>query len=310
MNVPVPGWGTATIAALCVLVAGCSARNPSGRQVGALGTEKLILAQVVDEADALAWAGQIEGRALDLLLKQKVDAGAKYAFPDLAQLAKDPAEYRGRPVRFCGKLVGLETLGFSNEAAPLGKLWRGVVLLPGAGMVAFIICAEREPTREAVGAGMKVALKLPPKGSDVCLEGRFFKRWAAMDAGGRDYVVLPLVAAHSLGELPEAKAAPLAGLAPPTGKLPLKPIPAPEVWTRPVIEVRADGSLLLDGKRTNWDGLHEAIYPQAARHRNPLGDSALAVVVICDPQAPGKARERARKLPREHGARCVFRLLK
>jgi hypothetical protein len=306
----VPGRSTVLCAAL-LLVAGCNGKGKSNGKIAKLSSEKLILAQVVDEANALAWAGQVEGRALDLLLGKKITVGAEYGFfPDHEQLMKTPAEHRGRPTRFAGKLVNVEELAYREDCARLGKLFRGVVVLADGKMIAFVCSAEREPTKEAVGAGMKIAVSMPPKGASITLAGRFLKRWVALDAAGRDYVVMPLIAAQTVRELPASGSDPMAGLKAPAGKLPLKLIPAPEVWRRPVLEVSSTGKLRLDGKRISWDGLHEAVYPLAAKYRNPLGESALAVVVLCDPKAPEDIRERARKFPRSHGARCIFRMLK
>jgi hypothetical protein len=292
-----------------LLVAGCNGKKDSGEKALVPLPVNLSMAGVVDEADALAWAGQIEGQALEFLLRRPVDA-IRHVVPGIASLQKSPGEHRGAGLVFSGKLVSVEKLSFRQECARLGKLHRGVVLLEGGRMVAFICRAERAPTKEAVGAGMKIPVRLPPVGSAVTVRGRFLKRWAALDAAGRDYVVLPLFAASAPQRLSGTEAEAIEKLKAPAGKLPLKPIEAPEVWRRPVVQVEADGSLRLDGARVSWDELHEKVYPLAAKYRNPLGDSALAVVVLADPRAPRAVREKARKFPSEHGAKGVFRLLK
>ncbi|MHC4916855.1 MAG: hypothetical protein ACYTGB_15330 [Planctomycetota bacterium] len=299
----------AAVGLLLTLAAGCTPTAGDGKSRSP-DECKLILAGVVDEADALAWAGQVEGAALDLLLRNPVleSGGPKALLPDYQGLNKEPAAWRGCTGVFAGKLVDIEVYTPGGDCARLGRTARGLILLEGGQLVAFRARAERPPTKEAVGADVMIPVAFPEKGKPVAVRGAFLKRWVALDAGGRDYMVMPLVAAHTVTEITGEGAGKLARTRMLPGKLPLKPIPAPEVWRRPVVELGARGDLRLDGKPTTWKGLSEALYPLAARDRNPLGDSALAVVAIADRAAPKELIEKLRKFPREHmGARCVFR---
>ncbi len=300
-----------TIGLLLALAAGCTPTSGGGgAKSRSLGDCRLVLAGVVDEADALAWAGQVEGAALDFLLRTPIlgNGGLKTPLPDYGSLNREPAAYRGRTVAFAGKLVDIKLYVPGGDCARLGRMVRGIILLEGGQLVAFRARAERPPTKEAVGADVMIPVAFPEKGKAVRVAGAFLKRWVALDAGGRDYMVMPLVAAHTVTEITGEEAAKLARTEMLPGKLPLKPIPSPEVWRRPVVELGARGELRLDGKPVTWQGLSDALYPLAARDRNPLGDSALAVVVVADRAAPKELIEKLRKFPREHmGAHCVFR---
>jgi hypothetical protein len=213
-------------------------------------------------------------------------------------------------VIFRGKLVSRQTFTPREDCAPLGKVHRGVILLEGGSLVAFRCRARRAPTKEAVAADVPIPVRLPPTGKPVEVTGFFLKRWVALDSAGKDYMVMPLVAALSVTALSGAQAEKLARTRMLPGKLPLKEIQAPEVWRRPVVEYSRRNELRLDGRPVTWRQLEEKLYPLAARHRNPLGDSALAVVILVDAAVPQHARARLRKIPADMGARSVLRLVR
>ncbi len=285
---------------VAALAAGCT---PASRQDTAAARRRLTLAGVVDEADAMAWSGQVELAALAQLLGCRIEVGAKRYLPSHDELCKSPAKYRGTPVGFSGKLVAVEKFSPLDEGARLGALYKGVVLLADGALVAFRCKA---PTRDNTTFP---TVEVPRINTPVKLAGRFLKRWVAMDARGKDYVVMPLVAAHSVTKLAGPEADKLARTRLGPGKLPLKELHAPEVWSRPVVELAANGALRLDGKLIGWRKLEETLAIEAARYRNPLGDSSLAVVVLADPRAPKPAADKLRKLPKSMGAKCIFRTL-
>ncbi len=213
---------------------------------------------------------------------------------------------------FNGKLVAAEKHAPGEDCRLLGKLYKGVILLADGGMVAFRCRAVKlDPSKPAteLTPDMTIPVKLPKVGTPVAVHGRFLKRWVAMDARGKDYIVMPLLAAHSVTKLAGPEAGKLARTKLGPGRLPLKELHGPEVWSRPVVELAAGGALRLDGKPIGWRKLEDALAIGAARYRNPLGDSSLAVVVLADPRAPKAAAEKLKKMPGDMGARCVFRAL-
>jgi hypothetical protein len=140
----------------------------------------------------------------------------------------------------------------------------------------------------------------------VRVTGRFLKRWAALAPAGQEYLSMPLVAAAAVETLAGAEAEALAAVKVPDGPV-LRAIPVPEVWRRPVVEISASGALRLDGKPTTAKAIEEALAPEAARLRNPLGDSALALVVLAEAGAPAAAADAVRAVPTLLGARCIWR---
>jgi hypothetical protein len=269
------------------------------------------MASVVDEADALAWSGQVELAPLARLF-ERMPSGAPVPAGTGAgreELLAHPAAHRGAPTRIAGRLVSAERVTFAGEGEgrELGPLWRGLLVDERGALQAFLARAERPPLVEAVGADQRIAVNMPPPGTPVLVAGLFLKRWVALDARGTAYVAMPLIAAGEVTELGGEAGDRLRTVTADPGLLPLRLIEAPGVWSRPVVELGEDGGLRLDGAPLTWAGLEERLWPLAARDRNPLGDSALAVVVIAAPRAPASDLARLRELPGRFGARCIVR---
>jgi hypothetical protein len=302
-----PGPGLRAAAAL-LAAAGCIPASNGGGEAP-VTDERLIMAGVVDEADALAWSGQVELSALGhLLTPLRPDFRPAPPLPTPGQLRTEPAGHRGAWVVLSGKLVSAARYRPRDESPPIGELHRGLVLLPDGGLVAFATPTELPRQARRAPDPNDYSVKMPKVGRAVGVTGRFLKRWVALDGRGKDYLVMPFLAAHSVTELAGEEAEKLARARMPLGTLPLQEIPAPEVWSRPIVELGRGGALSLDGRPITWKRLQEELYPLAARDRNPLGDSALAVVCLVDPTAPAPARERLKRLPATMGARCIFRL--
>jgi len=307
-----PGPGPATrcgvvLAAALLLLAGCTTGKRAGGETRST-TAPSILTGVIDEARELALASQVEGAALEHLWNRP--SADEPLAPPYEELRKNPASHRGKPVRFKGKLVWRQTFTPREDCARLGKTHKGLILLAEGSLVAFRCRAERAPTKEAVAADVPIPVNLPKVGKPVEVTGFFLKRWVALDSAGKDYMVMPLLAARSVTALGGAEAEKLARTRILPGKLPLKELQAPEVWRRPVVEYSRRDELRLDGRPVTWRQLEEKLYPLAARHRNPLGDSALAVVILVDAAVPQHARARLRKVPANMGARSVLRVIR
>jgi len=288
-----------TIISFCLLVAahflfGCGGKTlEHSPQL----QKKRVMSMVIDEPDALAWSCQIEGAALQQLfsrnlIKTQNPSGDPEVGPTAKQLIDNPAAYRGQDVSFTGQL--LETLlvkVITSEGKSFSYL-RGCLLT-------------------AEGSLIGVALpgtSLLKTGAAFKIKGSFLKRWVLLNAGGDQYVTMPMIAVLGTFNLKNELRSRLAALKAPAGLLPLKTFDIPEVWSRPILEVSADGQLLLDGLAVDWPGLLARLAPLAAEHRNPLGDSALAVVVLLEKGTSLAIRKRIEALHKSLGAKCVIRI--
>jgi hypothetical protein len=259
--------------------------------------QRRLMSMVIDQPDAMAWSCQIEGAALQQLLaspliKTQNPSGDPEVGPTAKQLIDNPAAYRGQDVSFTGKL--LETL-LVKVITPEGKSFsylRGCLLTADGSLIGVALPGSR----------------LLKTGAAFQIKGRFLKRWMLLNAGGDQYVTMPMIAVLGIFNLKNELRDKLAALKAPPGLLPLKTFDIPEVWSRPILEVSAGGQLLLDGQVVDWPGLLARLAPLAAEHRNPLGDSALAVVVLLEKGTSRAIRKRIEALHKSLGAKCVIRI--
>ncbi len=288
-----------TVISLCLLavvllLSGC--RDKTSGEIKQLHQQQSLMSMVIDEPDAMAWSCQIEGAALQQLLSRPLmmtqNASGDEVGPSAKQLIGNSAAYRGQEVSFSGKL--LETL--------LVK-----VSVPGGGSFSYLRGCLLTADGSLVGVAFP-GTRLLKTGAALKCEGRFLKRWVLLNAGGDQYVTMPMVAVLRTGTLKEELADKLRALKVPQGLLPLKKFDIPEVWSRPILEVSADGKLLLDGQALDWPALLARLAPLAAEHRNPLGDSALAVVVFLEKGTSLAIRKRIEDLHKSLGAKCVIRI--
>lgn len=281
-----------TVFALAAALAACGCRPPAEAPEAG---ERRVLAQVIDETDFLAQAGQVEGEALAHLWA-RLAAPAAYADPGKAktpsaiELVSAPGKHRGARIVLVGKVVALEEFAPAGECARLGQVARGLVLLDDGGLVAFL-APGGDRARRPDGT-----LKIPGAGNPVRLRGLFLKRWVALDGSGSRYAVIPLVASGVPQALSCEEAGPVAGRSPAKGLLPITALEAPPVWSRPVVELDAGGALRLDGRPVTREGLADELRRRAGpAGKTPLGESALVAVVLADPAAPAEALEALKK---------------
>jgi hypothetical protein len=267
---------------------------------------RLLFAQVIDETEFLAQAGQVEGLALQSCWSLLASRGQRPAAdpPDglasMAGLLNSPEKHRGGRLAFRGKLLTIgeyTPAGWSFPAFP-ARAVKGLVLLPDGGLAAFhapiLTLAANEP-----------APKLPAPGAAVRVSGRFLKRWIAVDGSGNRYVVVPLLASGLPVELAGEEAGKLAKLEPAKGLMPIAEIEAPPVWSRPVVELGARGQLRLDGRGVSGEKLVAELAKLAtAAGKTPLGESALVAVVLVDKDTPA---ETSAALEKSLPVKAVFR---
>jgi len=274
-----------------LLFAGC---RPSPEKAAA-ACSPLLLAQVVDETDFLAQAGQVEAGVLRSMWAEQASL-EWIRRPSRALPVEDainaPERLRGQKVFFRGKLLAVTGAPPAGGAGRSAEPLRCLVLLPDGGVAACL----SDP-----GAGQAP----PAVGSAVEVSGIFLKRWIALDGSGTRYVAVPMVAGAPPAVIGGAEAGKLAGLEPARGLLPIAGLAVPPVWSRPVVELDAQGRLRLDGAAISRERLNAGLARLAAgAGRTPLGESALVVVVLVDKDAPAEARAVLEKsLP----ARAVFR---
>jgi hypothetical protein len=283
------------VLAAALAASGCSPPAPAPE-----AQERRVLAQVIDETDFLAQAGQVEGEALAHLwarLKREPVVGGPQPKTDNRQptggpkapsapdLVSAPGNYRGARTVFVAKMVALEEFTPAGECARLGQVARGLVLLNDGGLVAFLT-----PGGDAIRRPDGTS-KIPGVGNPVRLTGLFLKRWIALDGSGSRYAAIPLVASGVPQALSCEEAGPVAGRVPAKGLLPLTALEAPPVWSRPVVELDAKGALRLDGRPVTRQRLADELRGRAgAAGKTPLGESALVAVILADPAAPADAR--------------------
>lgn len=253
--------GTRTVAAaaaiLALALAGCAPRleTPGAKQ-------RRVMAQVIDEKEFPAQAAQVEGETLEFLTEPAgIFTPRTPRSPSFDELLADPAKHRGAFVSFRGKLAELP------ERLRPG----GLVLLEKRGAVAFL-------------GSVSLGRRLIRPGEAVEVTGFFLKRWVALDASGRGYVAMPLLACLSVTPLAGQAAESLEKLRPPPGLLPIAELEVPPVWSRPVVELDARGALRLDGRAAGREALAgELARRAAAEPKTPLGEASLVAVVLLDP---------------------------